>query len=139
MLDKGSLVKVKINHFQEQMGDEELKGFVTALELRENRSDEGGGFSLWAEMHLYPDTYEKYSSGLFPEFSIYPRKRSVDRAGNEYPNVLEHVALCGASRGALPELNTSMLSKMFSAFSSLVDKMTSILPKNKGARNRCSC
>lgn len=133
MLDKGSLVKVKIAHDQEKT-DEELKGFVTSLELHEKSKDEGGGLGLWASMHLYEDTYEKWEQGKYPEISIGPMNSVMDKKGNEYELVLDHIALLGASRAALTEFMNNAFSTLIKKFNGLTEKIYSILPgkgKNK--------
>jgi hypothetical protein len=134
MLDKGSLVKVKVSHWQEMAG-EELKGFVTGLELRKDtdeKDEEKSKYSIWAKMHLYEEVYEQYTEGRYPEVSIYSMDEVRDKEGNKYRNVIEHIALLGSTRAALPELETGKFDMMFKAFSTMIDKMKSILPLKKG-------
>jgi hypothetical protein len=133
MLDKGSLVKVKIAHDQEKT-DEELKGFVTSLELHEKSKEDGGGLGLWASMHLYDDTYEKWEQGKYPEISIGPMNKVMDKKGNEYELVLDHIALLGASRAALTEFKNGTLASIIQKFNGIVEKIYSILP-GKGKNN----
>jgi hypothetical protein len=134
MFDKGILVKVKITHDQEKTGDQEMKGFLRSMELHERSKEDGGGLSIWSKMHLYPETYEKWKNGIFPEVSIGAFGKINDRQGNQLENVLDHVALYSVSRVALPELNGGF-SNMMEKFSALVTKLTSLLPNNKRNQN----
>ena len=131
MLDKGSLVKVNITHFQDSTGDQELKGFVQSLELHERSKEEGGGLSIWSKMHLYPETYKSYKEGRYPEVSIYAMGKVSDRDGKKYKFVLDHIALLGATRALLPEAKPDIFASMIKKVTGLMDKVYSILPNKK--------
>jgi hypothetical protein len=109
-LKKGILVKIKIGHFQEGTpftpGDQELKGFVTRMELREAPREEDNFLSIFSEFYLFPETARSFLDGRFPEVSIGRTGVLTDEQGNDIENIIEHVALLGSERAALPHLRS---------------------------------
>jgi hypothetical protein len=113
-MEKGIVVKVKIGHFQEGAffgdGDQELKGFVKEMALRRSTAEDGKLLSIWASLHLFPEVASKFKEGRFIEVSIGRVTGLKDDKSNDIENVIEHVALLGAERAALPHLKSALKS-----------------------------
>lgn len=111
-LEKGILLKVKVGHFQGSGffgdNDQELKGFATNLELRKADAEEEHRLSIWSKIHLYPEIATAYEEGRYPEVSIGNFGKIRDNDGNDIEDIIDHIALLGADRAALPFLRSAL-------------------------------